>query len=76
MGMSQKQIVVGQKGGLLLANDIKTANVFKLMVLSNEIVSRYGLSSEYLKDGKDFENRLDRAIKGLETEIGLKHAQC
>ena len=46
------------------------------MVLSNEIVSRYGLSSEYLKDGKDFENRLDRAIKGLETEIGLKHAQC
>ena len=49
---------------------------FKLMRFSRDIVSRYGLAAESIKDAKELDNRLDRAIKGLETEIGLKQANC
>ena len=45
---------------------------YKLMRFSKDIVDRYGLAAESIKDPKDLDNRLDRAIKGLETEIGLK----
>ena len=42
------------------------------MTFTRDIVTRYGLSTEAIKDDKDLDSRLDRAIKGLETEIGLK----
>ena len=56
--------------------DIKPLKVFNLMNFTKEVASRYGLSSEAIKDVKDLDSRLDRAIKGLETEIGLKRAHC
>ena len=37
---------------------------------------RYGLFSETISNRKELENRLDRAITGLETEITLKAAHC
>ena len=49
-----------------------TINSFKMMAFSRDIVNRYGLSAESIKDPDDLDYRLDRAIKGLETEVGLK----
>ena len=46
------------------------------MTFSKEVAARYGLASETIQDVKDLNSRLDRAIKGLETEIGLKQAHC
>ena len=37
---------------------------------------RYGLHSGSIQGHRQFDTKLDRAITGLETEIGLKAADC
>ena len=49
---------------------------YRNLHFTQEVVKRYGLSSENIKDSTDLNSKLDKAIKGLETEIGLKTAQC
>ena len=71
-GACKSHIMLDKEGAIVAAQNMHTANVFRLMVHSRDVVQRYGLNLESMKDKKDFENRLDRAIKGLETEIGLK----
>ena len=46
------------------------------MSFTHDVAQRYGIMSETIKDKRELEQRLDRSIKGLETEIGLKQANC
>ena len=68
--------MVDKSGEVVSATNLPALQVFKVMNFSNEVASRYGLASETIKDSTDLNSRLDRAIKGLETEIGLKQAHC
>ena len=70
--MKTAPMVVDKNGAVVSATNHEPLTVYRLMTFSQEIVSRYGLSSESIKDANDLNSRLDRAIKGLETEIGLK----
>ena len=74
--MKTSPMIVDKEGKVVSSTDSKSLMVFKLMNFSQEIATRYGLSSETIKDSGDLDTRLDRAIKGLETEIGLKQAHC
>ena len=71
-GLQNSFIVLDKEGGLAAAKSSETINTFRIMAFSRDVVNRYGLSSESIKDAKDLDNRLDRAIKGLEMEVGLK----
>ena len=75
-GACKSHLMLDKESGIVAAQNLHTANIFRLMVHSRDIVQRYGLNLESMKDKKDFESRLDRTIKGLETEIGLKQAHC
>ena len=65
-------MVLDSKGGVLAANEGFPLYIYKLMSFSDQVADRYGLSSEAISNAKDLDSRLDRAIKGLETEVGLK----
>ena len=70
--MKNAPMVVDSLGKVISATDARSLSVYKLMNFSQEVTDRYGLSSETIKDAKDLDSRLDRAIKGLETEVALK----
>ena len=74
--MKQAPMLVDTTGKPLCATDPRPLTIYKLMNFSQEVTDRYGLSSEGIKDAKDLDQRLDRAIKGLETEVALKQAHC
>ena len=69
-------MIVDNQGKVLSSVNNRTLMIYRLMTFSQEVVQRYGLQSENIKDSADLNNRLDRAIKGLETEVGLKQAHC
>ena len=70
--MYKAPMLVDAEGSCVSWTDDHAYKVFRIMSFSREVVNRYGLASESIKDAKDLDARLDRAIKGLETEIGLK----
>ena len=69
-------MVLDSEGKILVAQGLKEKKIFGYMTFTHDVVQRYGLTSEAIKDRSDLDHRLDRAIKGLETEIGLKQANC
>ncbi len=70
--MKSAPMIVDKDGKAISSTDSRSLMVYKLMNFSQEIATRYGLSSEAMQNSSDLNSRLDRAIKGLETEIGLK----
>ena len=74
--LQESQLVLDKDGELVAGNHTEAILSYRLMRFSKDIVNRYGLAAESIKDPKDLDNRLDRAIKGLETEIGLKQGNC
>ena len=74
--MKSDSLIVDKYGDVVSSTNLRSLDVYKLMNFTSEVANRYGLSSEAIKDTKDLDGRLDRAVKGLETEIGLKQAHC
>ena len=70
--LKKSPMVLDSEGKILVAQGLKEKKIFGYMTFSHDVVQRYGLTSEAIKDRNDLDHRLDRAIKGLETEIGLK----
>ena len=70
--LQESLLVLDKDGEVVAGNNPDAMNTYNLMRFSRDIVSRYGLATESIKDSKELDSRLDRAIKGLETEIGLK----
>ena len=70
--LKKSPIILDSEGKILAAQGLKEKKIFGYMTFTHDVVQRYGLTSEAIKDRADLDQRLDRAIKGLETEIGLK----
>ena len=70
--MKQTPRIFDRDGAVVSATDNRALSVYRIINFSQEVATRYGLSSQSILDASDLNNRLDRAIKGLETEIGLK----
>ena len=69
--MKQTPMIVDRDGAVVSATDNRALSIYRIINFSQEVATRYGLSSQSILDASDLNNRLDRAIKGLETEIGL-----
>ena len=74
--LRKSPMILDNDGKIVSARGMKEKKIYGYMTFTHDIVQRYGLISEGVKDGNDLDHRLDRAIKGLETEIGLKQANC
>ena len=69
---------------LLLDKDINVVStknldvyrIYRQAMFSKEVADRYGLAQETIQDRKELDQRLDRAILGLETEVALKQSHC
>ena len=74
--MHANRFMIDKNNVLVAANDSGAQVVYNTVSFQEEIMKRYGLDSNKISNRKELDNRLDRAITGLETELTLKAASC
>lgn len=70
------KMIVDLNGAVVCSPEVGGTTVYKLLKFSQQVASRYGLSSSKIASLKDLEGRMDRAITGLEYEIYLQQGKC
>ena len=69
-------LILDKDKNVVSTSNMEVYQVFRQATFCREVADRYGLAKETIKDRADLDQRLDRAIKGLETEVALKQAHC
>ena len=67
---------VDKDNKIFASRSSQSAESYETLMTSEAVIKRYGLYSESITGQSQLDSKLDRAITGIETEIGLKTAEC
>ena len=70
-GLRTNKLMVDDKGEVV-SGDSGVSSIYNLMRFSNAVSRRYGLHAENISSKDELDQRMDRALNGLEYEIYLK----